>query len=247
MCLRLRILKRPLMVFLRDERSYLIPQAEEWKQIEYLITLTAPYNGITQSIGRTSSPSIHRVYESYNMLFSHIEKEIRRLQPKRASWKVGLRDGLLASQSKLKKYYGDVEVNLDHVYAFSWLLHPHYRNTAFRSSDWKGRAPGNTGWRNYYMRQLRRKWERSYCDISDPQTGGTLSQQNDTADIVRSFLLENPVIETQRNHAGDDELVRYFDDGEWLLFHRKVSHTNFSNFISTIRLYRRNPCMERSS
>ena len=94
---------------------------KEWKVLNYLISLTAPFNALTQTIGQSSSPSIHEVYEVYDVLFTHIEKKIYEVERKQETWKRNLQTGLKNAEQKLRKYYGATDRNqvLDNIYTIS--------------------------------------------------------------------------------------------------------------------------------
>ena len=47
---------------------------EEWRQIDYLLSITKPFFTFTTSLSRTKEVTIHSVFAIYNYLFSHLEK-----------------------------------------------------------------------------------------------------------------------------------------------------------------------------
>ena len=216
MCIRLRVLKRPLQMYLgKNDMKWLRLTAEEWSHIDYLISLTAPFNAFTQTIGRSKSPSIHRVYEIYNLLFNHIEHSIRVLQRKRDPWKLTLKDALQASREKLQKYYSETGIlqSLDCYYAFTWLLHPTSRNQAFVGSSWTG-----LDYRRKYMKALREKWVTEYKgDTDNIGQPSVQSEEQDPLDLVRSLHHQRighfqPVQSAALTSSkSKDELHRYFE------------------------------------
>lgn len=51
-----------------------LPTEQEWRQIEYLQELTYPFYALTLILSTTTGPTIHKTFEIYNALFTHLEK-----------------------------------------------------------------------------------------------------------------------------------------------------------------------------
>jgi hypothetical protein len=56
------------------ENHELQPSQEEWRQIDYLLSITQPFFTFTTSLSKTKEVTIHSVFAIYNKLFTHLEK-----------------------------------------------------------------------------------------------------------------------------------------------------------------------------
>lgn len=63
--------------------DYMMLDAEEWRQIEYLLWITQPFYQLTTALSKTKDVTIHIVFGIYNKLFDHLELSIRQLQRKK--------------------------------------------------------------------------------------------------------------------------------------------------------------------
>ena len=54
-------------------------QEEEWKHLQYLITLLAPFFIFTNNLSETSGPTIYQVYSIYDGIFNHLEEAMQQL------------------------------------------------------------------------------------------------------------------------------------------------------------------------
>jgi hypothetical protein len=220
MLIRFRVLRRAVILYFeKTGHAFLLPSEQEWSHIDYLIGLTAPFNALTQTVGRSASASIHRVYEIYDILFTHIESALEILQKKTTPWKVQMYNALQCAWDKLNKYYSQTERDrsVDQIYAFSWLLNPYYRNTAFTGAEW-GEASGRSHYRAKYMDDLRHVWEAEYAGHdSDTLQTENLNTEDDPLTYLRPGKATIAALapSAQRRHEAD-ELQRYFDHCESL-------------------------------
>ena len=67
---------------------------KEWQQLEYLCDLLSPFYLITAILSELEGPTVHQVFDVYNILFKHIEYSAGKLQQKRIKWKVKIQTGL---------------------------------------------------------------------------------------------------------------------------------------------------------
>jgi hypothetical protein len=217
MCLRLRILKRPINSFFASVKPWLVPSPEEWSHVEYLIKLTGAFNACTQAIGRSRTTSIWEVYDIYNALLDHIERQANSLRKKKKAWKKGLADGLDLAFQKLSKYYtltsSPAYKDLDQLYAFSWLLHPKHRNTAFSSASWKA-GRGGQSYQKRYKKAFEAEWKLKYASLRTPdiQVKSTVVPAR-LVDIIRT--IDHPSISDATEFA---ELEDYFNTGTFPIF-----------------------------
>ena len=47
---------------------------DEWRQIDYLLSITQPFFKFMTSLSKTTEVTIHSVFAIYNTLFTHLEK-----------------------------------------------------------------------------------------------------------------------------------------------------------------------------
>lgn len=57
--------------------------AEEWRQIDYLIRITQPFHKWTTSLSKVKDVTLHNIFRVYNMLFDHLESSMRQLRRKK--------------------------------------------------------------------------------------------------------------------------------------------------------------------
>lgn len=211
MCIRIRILRRPLEVFLRRlQKEWLILSSAQWGQIEYLIELTAPFNAMTQHAGVSRAPSIHDGFPIYINLFDHIECNQKRLARKSQPWKVQLHEALQDAHDKLSKYFRKATgEKLSHIYAIALLLHPGRHETAFTEETW-----GNDNDRMMYMHALREKWSKTYRPLNNaPPTQPASPRKKRGVNLLKVIQNRRRDKQTQLEDVeqhSSDELSRYF-------------------------------------
>ena len=54
--------------------SDLVLTEDEWKQIDYLLSITQPFFNFTSVLSKTKDITIHIVFSIYNQLFDHLER-----------------------------------------------------------------------------------------------------------------------------------------------------------------------------
>jgi len=135
---RFRKLRDDIERFLPLEEQIEGLDAEEWRQLDYLIELLKPFSWYTEAIGATESgPTIQNVFEVYNHLFSHIEQHTEKLRRKRIPWKVKMRQALENSKAKLSQYYSLTRNNIGLIYGCATILAPQYKLAFFETDDWE--------------------------------------------------------------------------------------------------------------
>ena len=68
------------------DNQELQPSHDEWRQIDYLLSITQPFFTFTTSLSKTKEITIHSVFAIYNTLFSHLEKSRAQLTRKMVDW-----------------------------------------------------------------------------------------------------------------------------------------------------------------
>jgi hypothetical protein len=109
---------------------------EEWKAVDYLISLAKPFNFATMLISTTKGPTIYMVFLLYVMLFNILEDTKRKLSRKDTAWKVDIRNILNTSYDKLRKYYTAIRGPLRELYGHAILLSPYVKGAFFKSGIW---------------------------------------------------------------------------------------------------------------
>jgi hypothetical protein len=109
--------------------------AEEWRQIDYLLYITKPFFDYTMALSKTRDVTAHLVFRIYNVLFEHLEKSITQLKRKRVLWKQQMLTSLEAGREKLDEYYAQTDEVRGHIYAISTILAPDSRFQFFLSDD----------------------------------------------------------------------------------------------------------------
>lgn len=64
--------------------SDLILTEDEWKQIDYLLSITQPCFNFASVLSKTKDVTIHIVFSIHNQLFDHLEKSSNQLRQKKA-------------------------------------------------------------------------------------------------------------------------------------------------------------------
>jgi hypothetical protein len=109
----------------------------EWKHIDYLIEILHPFEQYTNWAAKTNGPTIHLVFEIYNMLFDHIDRQIEKLQRKRLAWKVKMRQALETGRDKLSDYYAKTTGELGKLYSTATILNPQCKLDYFKEDIWE--------------------------------------------------------------------------------------------------------------
>jgi hypothetical protein len=112
---------------------------EEWTHIDYLIEIMYPFQKFTNLMGMVESGvTIHFVFDVYNQLFDHIEKQLRKLRPKKIKWKIEMKRALEKGKDKLSEYYARTANEIGHVYGIATILNPDNKLSLFKTKDWEG-------------------------------------------------------------------------------------------------------------
>jgi hypothetical protein len=138
MLVRARKLRKEIGEFVEGEQNVEDLNQEEWTHVDYLIELLYPFCVYTNAIGATANgPTIQEVFRIYNKLFTHLEKQIKKLQHKRLRWKITLRQALENGHKKLKEYYSKTKGNLGSIYGVATILAPEYGLSIFEAEEWQ--------------------------------------------------------------------------------------------------------------
>jgi isocitrate dehydrogenase len=97
---------------------------------------------------------INTIFKIYNRLFEHLKKTKSRLARKRMIWKRSLIDALIATKTKLIKYYNQIQNELNLLYDKAVLLHSIVDDTLFQIAEWKIEFE-KTFWSEMYWNALK--------------------------------------------------------------------------------------------
>lgn len=171
-------MKTTVEIYLRRcdhvEADVLRLNPQEWRQVEYLITLLQPFFLVTLPLSSSSQPNIHLVYRFYDFVFKHLEETEHVLAPKRIQWKVRLRDGVVEAKRKLSSYYGKTYRSVGHIYAVATILDPQRKLKAFEGEDWVDEDI-DTNWAHEYRETLERVFRHYAAGMTDTQTTSQLA------------------------------------------------------------------------
>jgi hypothetical protein len=118
--------------------SDLVLTEDEWKQIDYLLSITQPFFNFTSVLSKTKDVTIHIVFSIYNQLFDHLEKSIARLRRKKARWQITIGTALEYATQKLRDYYAETDEAYGDLYAVATIMAPQNKLDFFSGKDWKG-------------------------------------------------------------------------------------------------------------
>ena len=109
------------------DRTDLMLDGEEWRQVDYLLWITQPFYEFTTELSKTKDVTTHHVFKIYNLLFEHLELSISQLRRKRVIWKKQMLQALEAGLDKLRHYYSATDNIRSDLYAISTMLAPSYK------------------------------------------------------------------------------------------------------------------------
>jgi hypothetical protein len=165
MLCRLEKLKKYVDQYTALHAVHLQINEEEWGQISYLISILRPFAIYTQLIGASRNPTIHSVYDIYNLLINHIEEIETKMEKKRAPWKVEIYQALGSAKDKLIEYYSRT-VDSPHgtLYGIAILLDPRKKYTTWQQPEWSFEACGRD-WQEEYWVVFEEIYARDYSTI----------------------------------------------------------------------------------
>ena len=140
-------------------------QEEEWKHLQYLVALLAPFFIFTNNLSETSGPTIHQVYSIYDGIFNHLEEAMQQLSQKKAVWKQQIQSALQTAYDKLQHYYSHTYQLDGHIYAVAAILDPSKKMTTFQGESWlNDTAPNGQTWHDFYLQSFQRVFNH-YCKL----------------------------------------------------------------------------------
>lgn len=185
--------------------------AEEWRQIDYLLCITQPFYKWTTGLSKIKDVTVHNVFRVYNKLFDHLEASIRQLERKRVPWKQAMLRALYAGKEKLSVYYNKTEQIHGNLYAIGTILAPQHKLQFFSKRDW---ADNNFEWRTRYKNCLESYLEDYQHRPPENQLPPRIQSSTYRSEDME-FLFDEDASQTpsQPKRSFHDELTQYLDSG----------------------------------
>ncbi|KAI3286490.1 hypothetical protein DTO002I6_8161 [Penicillium roqueforti] len=183
------------------DNQELQPSLDEWRQIDYLLSITQPFFTFTTSLSKTKEITIHSVFAIYNTLFSHLEKSRAQLARKMVHWKKVMLCAIHAATLKLSEYYkltNDIDGDL---YAIGTILAPQNKLEFFSGRGWEPH------WRVQYRKSLENylvPYQQRYSE-----TQSISSSQSFIGGISDVDILVTSTASLRPQTNAYDELSRY--------------------------------------
>lgn len=198
---------------------------DEWRQLEYLCDLLAPFYLMTTTLSKFEGPAVHQVLEVYDTLFDHIEYSSHKLQRKRVDWKLRIRAGLENAHQKLREYYSRTYKSEGYVYAIATILNPRSKLQHFSKASW---IDDKDNWAALYHQAFVNIFEHyknnnPHISVERVQSGH-LSQLDRASQHIRK---KRRIIQ-KNSTEGFAEVETYLGESEFAsAFHLDSTHSNF--------------------
>ncbi|KAJ5751403.1 uncharacterized protein N7511_008368 [Penicillium nucicola] len=174
---------------------------DEWRQVDYLLSITYPFFKFTSSLSATTDVTIHNVFGIYNALFTHIDKAKAQLARKKVGWKRVMKSALDRARDKLTEYYGKTDDIPGDLYAIATILAPRNKLEFFTTSEWEPHwGPRYKKSLEAYIQPYRQRYE---------ETQSTSTLQAISQDVSDIDILLRSTVSLQSKATASDELTRY--------------------------------------
>jgi hypothetical protein len=183
--------------------------ADEWRQIDYLLCITQPFYKWTTGLSKTKDITIHNIFRIYNLLFDHLERSIRQLRRKKVAWKQAMLRALIAGKEKLSVYYAKTEQVHGDLYAIGTILAPQHKLQFFTSQEWGGK---DNEWQTRYRKSLEDLIEQYKQEASDIQIQSQPKSLQYDKGIIEEMFEEEEAKDIDQSF---DELTRYLNTGSY--------------------------------
>lgn len=174
---------------------------DEWRQVDYLLSITYPFFKFTSSLSATTDVTIHNVFGIYNALFTHIDKAKAQLARKKVDWKKVMKSAQDHARDKLTEYYGKTDDIPGDLYAIGTILGPRNKLEFFTTTEWEPCwGPRYKKSLETYIQPYRQRYEEAQS------TSAIQPASKDVSDID---ILLRPPVSLQSKATAPDELARY--------------------------------------
>jgi len=127
-------------------------------------------------MSKTHRVTIYRVFQVYQDIFDHLERQISNLEGKRMQWKVDICEGLVKAKLQAASYYDKTESPRDLLVGIGTCLNPYCKLNLFQ--EWDHHASGGTEYEKSYKKEFLAYYHLYYApinnqapDISIPRSG----------------------------------------------------------------------------
>lgn len=154
---------------------------EEWRQVDYLLAITKPFYTFTTTLSKSKDITVHTIFGIYNNLFSHLEKSMAKLAPKKVNWKTAMLSALKQAKSKLSQYYSMTDEIPGDLYAIGTILTPQNKLHFFSTKEWE------PCWRIRYRKSLEdflAPYQQRYSDTKPIYNGQCSADQISDIDML---------------------------------------------------------------
>lgn len=186
--------------------------AEQWRQVDYLLYLTQPFYKFTTRLSKTKDVTVHNVFRVYNQLFDHLEASIRQLQRKKVPWKQAMLHALHAGRDKLKIYYTKTQEIHGNLYAVGTILAPQYKLKFFSGGEYGDDGESRARYKEY-LRQYLEPYQRRLSESQRPPIPSSPPNDNDFDDLFDEDMPRNS---QQEKVNSNNELTDYLETGKYL-------------------------------
>ncbi|KAJ5413633.1 hypothetical protein N7509_000260 [Penicillium cosmopolitanum] len=182
---------------------------EEWRQVEYLLSITQPFFSFTNEVSKSKDITIHTVFGIYNALFAHLEKSKRQLVRKKVNWKTAMLKELVYARKKLSQYRRATDDVGDDLYQIATIMAPQNKIEFFQKPEWEPK------WAPRYRKSLEKyliPYEKRYLE-SQPMRDSVPS----AAQVSNLELMVSTAQSSESQTSVDDELRRYLGSSTRLI------------------------------
>lgn len=209
-CIRLRSAVSHYMVHETDRGAPALRLSDvEWKMVEYLVELLKPFATHGAALSVSTRPSIHIVWEKYNSLFEHLEKEKTKLARKLHDWKQSLVDALKAGYAKLSEYYAKTTGALEELYNIGNMLNPSAKDKTYTRLEWEG------GFQVRYTAEFKKTFRELYGGERTTQPAEAPCPPRRSLDVYDISRIEPGA---GQGSGSQSEVDRYLSEGKYLFF-----------------------------
>jgi len=164
---------------------------------------------------KTRGITIHQVFQVYQDIFDHLDRQISKLERKGMQWKVDIGEGLVKAKLHAASYYGKTESPRGLLFGIGTCLNPSCKLNLLR--EWDLDASGETDYEKLYKQEFIAYYDLYYApinnqalDMSIPRSGLNSRSKHLYSSRHRAVILSErlPYIET------DSEIVPPEPDDE---------------------------------
>lgn len=131
---RLKMYQKPWLAKF-PELNYLCVTNDEWRAMEYVLSVMEPFKYWTLVLSQRHSPSIHQIVAIYDNVFNHFDAMLAALHVKSLPWKKEIHRAVGAAKFKLSLYYAKVVPKTQLLLLLAVMLDPFQKCSLFHQWD----------------------------------------------------------------------------------------------------------------